>query len=153
MPSDFIFCRNLKLGSAKSVPPMFGAAARRNSNIYLLLMRQEDSAMDVKSSSSRICRVDSNKVQWSAYLADCVETFIWVAKLNDVMYSFPILATIGQHQQKTLPSGQNGSSTAVRDIPVADYSAPRTNNTCGLVYHPPIAVLVFHLALSVYICK
>ena len=41
------------------------------------------------------------------------------------------------------------SVRAVRDTPVADYSAPSLNTTRRVAYRPPIAVLLFLLALSV----
>ena len=42
------------------------------------------------------------------------------------------------------------SVRAVRDTPVADYSVPGVNTTHRVAYRPPIAVLPFLLALSVY---
>ena len=53
------------------------------------------------------------------------------------------------HQQKTFPSGRNGSVRDVRDTPVADYSAPGVNTTRRVAHCPPIAVSPFLLALSV----
>jgi hypothetical protein len=41
------------------------------------------------------------------------------------------------------------SVRAVRDTPVADYSAPGVNTTRRVAYRPPIAVSPFLLALSV----
>jgi hypothetical protein len=41
------------------------------------------------------------------------------------------------------------SVRAVRDIPVADYSARGPNTKCRVAYRPPIAVAPFHLALLV----
>jgi len=51
------------------------------------------------------------------------------------------------------PSGWTRSVKAVRDIPVADYSAPRVNTTRRVAYRPPIAVSQFLLALSVSYLK
>jgi len=48
------------------------------------------------------------------------------------------------------PSDWTGSVRAVRDTPVADYSAPGLNTTRRIAYRPPIAVLPFLLALSVF---
>jgi len=47
------------------------------------------------------------------------------------------------------PSEWTRSVRAVRDTPVADYSAPSINTTRRVAYHPPIAVLPYLLALSV----
>jgi len=47
------------------------------------------------------------------------------------------------------PSECTRSVRAVRDTPVADYSAPGVKNTRGVTYHLPIADLPFLLALSV----
>jgi len=51
------------------------------------------------------------------------------------------------------PSEWTRSIRAVRDTPVADYSAPGANTTRRVAYRPPIAVLPFLLALSVSYCK
>jgi len=48
------------------------------------------------------------------------------------------------------PSEWTRSVRAVRDTPVADYSAPGINTTRCVAYCPPIAVSPFLLALSVY---
>jgi len=48
------------------------------------------------------------------------------------------------------PSVWTRSVRAVRDTPVADHSAPCVNTTRHIAYHPPIAVSLFLLALSVY---
>ena len=47
------------------------------------------------------------------------------------------------------PSEWTRTVRAVRDTPVADYSAPGVNTTRHIAYHPPIAVSPFLLALSV----
>jgi len=47
------------------------------------------------------------------------------------------------------PSEWTRSIRAVRDTPVADYSAPGVNTTRRVAYRPPIAVSPFLLALSV----
>ena len=47
------------------------------------------------------------------------------------------------------PSEWMRSVRAVRDTPVADYSAPGVNTTRRVAYRPPIAVSPFLLALSV----
>ena len=47
------------------------------------------------------------------------------------------------------PSEWTRSVRAVRDIPVAAYSAPSANTTLRVAYRPPIAVSPFLLALSV----
>ena len=47
------------------------------------------------------------------------------------------------------PSEWKCSVRAVRDTPVADYSAPGLNTTSCVAYRPPIAVSPFLLALSV----
>jgi len=47
------------------------------------------------------------------------------------------------------PSEWTRSVRAVRDTPVADYSAPGVNTTRRVAYRPPIAVSPFLLALSV----
>jgi len=51
------------------------------------------------------------------------------------------------------PSERTRSVRAVRDTPVADYSAPGVNTTCHVAYLPLIAVSPFLLALSVSYCK
>jgi len=51
------------------------------------------------------------------------------------------------------PSEWTHSVRAVRDTPVADYSAPGANTTHRVAYRPPIAVSAFLLALSVSNCK
>jgi len=48
------------------------------------------------------------------------------------------------------PSERTRSVGAIRDIPVAAYSAPGSNMTCRIADRPPIAVSQFLLALSVY---
>ena len=48
------------------------------------------------------------------------------------------------------PSEWTHSFSAIRDTPVADYSAPGVNTTCRIAYRPPIAISPFLLALSVY---
>ena len=48
------------------------------------------------------------------------------------------------------PSEWTRSVRAVRDTPVADYSAPGINTTRRIAYRPPIAVSLFLLALLVY---
>jgi hypothetical protein len=45
------------------------------------------------------------------------------------------------------------SVRAVRDTPVAEYSAPDVNTTRRVAYRPPIAVSPFLLALSVSYIK
>jgi hypothetical protein len=45
------------------------------------------------------------------------------------------------------------SVRAVRDTPVAEYSAPGVNTTGRVAYRPPIAVSLFLLALSVCYIK
>jgi len=45
------------------------------------------------------------------------------------------------------------SVRAVRDTPVADYSAPGANTTRHVAYRPPIVLPPFLLALSVSYCK
>jgi len=47
------------------------------------------------------------------------------------------------------PSEWTRSVRAVRDTPVADYSAPGLNTTRRVAYRPPITVSQFLLALSV----
>jgi hypothetical protein len=47
------------------------------------------------------------------------------------------------------PSEWTRSVRAVRDTPVAGYSAPGLNTTRRVAYRPPIAVSPFLLALSV----
>jgi len=47
------------------------------------------------------------------------------------------------------PSEWTRSVRAVRDTPVADYSAPGVKTTRRVTYRPPIAVSPFLLALSV----
>jgi len=47
------------------------------------------------------------------------------------------------------PSEWTRSVRAVRDTPVADYSAPGVNTTRPIVYHPPIAVSLSLRVLSV----
>jgi len=64
-------------------------------------------------------------------------------------YIIKILQDLLNHQQKTFPSGRNGSVRAVRDTPVADYSAPSVKTTGRVTYRPPNAVSPFLLALSV----
>ena len=61
----------------------------------------------------------------------------------------PLSEVLVVHQQKTIRFGQNGAVRAVRDTPVAAYSAPGINTTRRVAYRPPIAVSPFVLALSV----
>jgi hypothetical protein len=56
---------------------------------------------------------------------------------------------VSLHQQKNIPFGRNGSVRAVRDTPVADYSAPGVNTTRLVVSRPPIAVSLSLRVLSV----
>jgi len=51
------------------------------------------------------------------------------------------------------PSEWTCSVRAVRDTPVADYSAASRNRTRRVAYCPPIAVLSFRIALSVSDCE
>jgi hypothetical protein len=63
------------------------------------------------------------------------------------------------HQQNKFRSGGMASSewmrsvTAVRDTPVADYSAPGVNTMRRVVYRPLIAVSLSLCVLSVYYFK
>jgi hypothetical protein len=50
---------------------------------------------------------------------------------------------------RMVPSEWTRYVRAVRDIPVADYSAPGLNSTRGVPYRPLIAVSPFRLILSV----
>jgi len=45
------------------------------------------------------------------------------------------------------------SVRAIRDTPIADYSAPGANTTCHVAYRPLITLSPFLLALSVSYCK
>jgi len=47
------------------------------------------------------------------------------------------------HPGGMAPSEWMRSVRAVRDTPVADYSAPGVNTTCRVAYRPPIAVSLF----------
>jgi hypothetical protein len=52
------------------------------------------------------------------------------------------------HPSGMAPSEWTRSVRAVRDSPVADYSAPGLNTTRRIAYRPPIAVSPFLVALS-----
>jgi len=80
----------------------------------------------------------------------------WLVKSLWILYVTPgdnIRSTADallDHQQKTIPSGRNGS---VRDTLAADYSAPGINTTCRVAYRPPSAVSPFLLSPSVSYVK
>jgi len=61
---------------------------------------------------------------------------------------WPLIKQI-MHQEKEIPSRWNGSVRAVRNTPMADYSAPGVNNMSRVTYRPLIAVSHFLLARSV----
>jgi len=69
----------------------------------------------------------------------------------EIGYERPVARLL--HQQKTFPSGRNGSVRAVRDSPVADDSVHGANTARRVASRPPMAVSPFLLALSVSYCK
>ena len=87
----------------------------------------------------------------------------WIAQLRMVIRHKP--ASFPDEQSKMriskthfcpggiAPSEWTRSVRAVRDTPVADYSAPGANTTRRVAYRPPIVVSPFLLALSVSYCK
>jgi len=79
---------------------------------------------------------------------------IWSASMNIVLKG--IKAYISKRHFRPggmAPSEWTCSVRAVRDTPVADYSAPSANRTRHAAYRPPIAVSSFRIALSVFYCK
>jgi len=66
------------------------------------------------------------------------------AIINIIITIIPIATSA-----KKIPFGRNGYVRAVRNTPVADYSAPGVNTTRRVVYRPPITVSLSLRILSV----
>jgi len=72
---------------------------------------------------------------------------VWLNAIS--LYQSQHISKKHLHPGGMAPSEWMRSVRAVRDTPVADYSAPGVDTTHRLAYRPPIAVWPFLLALSV----
>jgi len=120
-----------------------------HSSACILLPNSLTASLSTSFHSSSHCRLVSIFIPTACdnppFLTECFPD-----SLNDSS-CFPCYIISKKHLRPggMAPSEWMRSVRAVRDTPVADYSAPGVNTTRHVAYRPPIAVSPFLLALSV----